>query len=255
MDDTERTVAGTSFCLIAFLAEGSNLRDGPSRKEVSSLLAWLWARQQEDGTFAVAGARATQTDQLLAALALVHGYGLSTFAPWKRTARQACHAVVLAFAAPDAPATAEEAALLALVTDAARTFLGEGELTRRLHECTTTALEPLHYGASRRGDAALHLAQLLLGEPLPADLTIARVWPADLARDPLHSWFALCALHHHEGLLRTQEAAYERLLAARVTAGPQAGTWSPAADHDRATTTAILAACLGIANGAWRRAH
>jgi hypothetical protein len=252
--DSERTVAGSAWRLFAFLAEGSNLRGGPSRDAVKLDVVWLRQAQNEAGAFAPDGVTAPRDEQLLATLALVDVFALSNYQLLKPTVVKACRATAAAFSAPDPAVDAETAALLAVLATSVEWALGDGEPTvAQLRERAAAAIAPLRFGGSRRGDAALQLARQLLGEPDAPDLVFARAWPGDLTRDPLHTWLAVRTLLPYPERLRAESFAFERLLAARATDGDDAGTWQPTAGFDRTTTSAMFALAIGMANGAWRQ--
>jgi hypothetical protein len=247
--DDARTVAGASWQMLAFLASGSTLRSGPHREELKSLSKWLHGAQAEDGWHTAGGERCARPDQALVAYATCNAGTLSTYPPVLRRAQQASRALLVAFARPAAaPATAEEAALLALLAQAQQLAGQDAVLTTQLQQLAHRQTGPLVFGQTRRADAALHLAQQLLGRDHGADLTAARTWPAELAADPLHAWFAVCALAPHREQLLQRAESFERLASAREQ--PAGAVWPAAADCDQGTTTALLATVLATAN-AW----
>ena len=102
--------------------------------------------------------------------------------------------------APDAEAPSNEdvALLTLLLPTLSKLTPSEAELADQLKTMATELLSSRKFGATRRGDAALHLGQLVLGEPHPPELTVARTWPASLTADPLHTLFAILAVSTDE---------------------------------------------------------
>src|SRR5687768_8754036 len=159
-------------------------------------------------------------------------------------------AAVGRFAADGAePATAQEGALLALLLPtAARQQQVAAALAPGVHERAAASLGTLAFGPSRVHDAALHAGQLLLGVAHPPELTLARMWPADLAADPWHTFFACAAVGNEPLLLASTTLPLERLLAQRAKDGDAAGSW-PVAGRPDLLRTAMLATALAFANG------
>lgn len=208
---------------------------------------------QEGGQFMRNGQACSRSDQILGALALLVAYERSQHQPLRKPALNACE-VVLATRGPDA-AVSEDALVTLLLPTLSKMAQGEqnpqesAQLGDRLRVMATEALASRTFGKTRHCDAALHLGQLVLGEPHPPELSVARTWPANLTIDPLHTLFAMLAVSTDEKSLARQSKQIEDLLAARVTDGSSAGMWPAAAGLDETTTTAMLAVGIGIANG------
>jgi hypothetical protein len=250
----ELTVARSAWLALAFLENGSTMRVGPCRDSLKQVVQWLRSAQDEQGRFAPNGTPANRFDQTLAALAMVESYDRSNYQLLKRNAMSAAAAVEAATltpaAAPDAPGPQLGAMLAVLAAKLASMRAPEPELSGRIAVAAKTELAKHVFGNTRSADAALHLGQLLLGEPFVPDLTVARTWPANLTADPLHTVFGMLAVRTDAGLLERQSRLLGGLLATRVAAGDAVGTWPAAAGLDATTTTAMLAMAVGIANQA-----
>jgi hypothetical protein len=186
---------------------------------------------------------------MLGALAVCETAILSNYQLLRPTGVRAATVAAEAFEQPGStPASAEEAAQLALL---AATFEWDRpgcELAARLRGLASAQLQALVLGRTRRADAALQAAKQQLGAQQAPDLTAALAWPGDLAADPLHSWFATVALTPHPAYLERYASALERLSAARSQAQDLRSTWAPAGGFDEITTTAILVCVLCAAD-------
>ncbi|HEX6810885.1 MAG TPA: hypothetical protein VF384_04605 [Planctomycetota bacterium] len=239
----DHTVASAAWLLLAFAETGSTMRAGNHRTEVRFLTKTLIELQGAAGQFAKNGAQASRSDQIAATLAIVLAYERSQkLRSLQRPAQNALEAV-LALKVSDAEApTNEEVALLTLLLRAQPT-------SERLSAMAKQWVGSQTFGKTRRGDAALHLGQLVLGEPHPPELTVARTWPASLTADPLHTVLAILAVSTDEKSLARQSKQIEELLALRVKDGPSVGMWPAAGGFDEVTTTAMFAFAIGVANG------
>ena len=246
----DHTVAGAACLLLAFVENGSTLKAGPHRQSVRALAKTLIERQDARGQFVHNGVVCSRSDQIVGALAMLVTYERSQHRPYKQQALAACEAL-LAMKTPEAAApTSEDVALLTLMLPTlSRLTPGEPELTDRLAAMAKDLAASHTFGKTRRNDAALHFGQLLLGEPHPPELSVARTWPANLPADPLHTLFAMLAVSTDVKSLTGQSELIDGLLAARATEGKSAGMWPAAAGLDETTTTAMLAMGIGIANG------
>ncbi|HEX6810884.1 MAG TPA: hypothetical protein VF384_04600 [Planctomycetota bacterium] len=266
------TVAGAAWLLLAFLANGSTMEIGPHRSEVRRLTKALLEMQDERGQFAREAVASSRSDQIVGTLALLVAFERSRLRTLHRPALIACefawaqerveHELGSLTRAPDPAApTNEDGLLTLLVPTLSKMWPDELELPEwleasqlagvrdQLRELGNDLLASRKFGRTRRGDAALHLGQLMLGEPHPPELTVARTWPASLTADPLHTVFAILAVSTDEKSLARQSKQIEGLLAARVKDGPSAGMWPAAGGFDETTTTAMLAFAIGVANG------
>jgi len=255
----DHTVASASWLLLAFQENGSTMATGPHRAEVRLLVGILLDLQKpESGQFASNGLACSRADQIAGALALLVAFERSQHRPLQRPALLGgCFALdrgtweaALAAKSDATASTNEEVAMLTLLLPTlSRLTSGAPELADQLTGIAGDLVASRKFGKTRRGDAALHLGQLLLGEPHAPELTVARTWPASLTADPLHTVFAILAVSTDEKSLARQSKQIEDLLAARVKDGSSAGMWPAAAGFDEITTTAMLAFAVGIANG------
>ncbi|MEO6594769.1 MAG: hypothetical protein ABIP94_08455 [Planctomycetota bacterium] len=248
-DELELSLTGKSWQLLALLQNGSTLRSGPHREPIKKLVLWLRSTQAEDGRFAPGGVPCGALEQTVAAMAMVSAYGLSNYKLLQANAENAVDAIERAMSTATEPSPPELGAMLALLgTDVAGATALPPEQQTRVKTLAKQVLAQHTFGKTRRADAALHLGQLLLGEPFLPELTVARMWPANLAADPLQTVFALFAMRHCEAKVwSAQTDLLPTLLAARTPAG-DAGTWPAAAGFDAMTSTAMLAMAFGIAN-------
>ncbi|HEX5052857.1 MAG TPA: hypothetical protein VFZ65_13860, partial [Planctomycetota bacterium] len=192
--DEARTVPACAWSVLAHLANGSTMRSGPGRDAIKRQVLWLRTTQDELGRFAPNGAPCAVFDQTIAAWAMVSAWGLSNYKLLEANAARAVAAVEQAMLAPDGPPTgAELGAVLALLGEQ-YAFFGRTEPARRITALARQALAGQAFGKTRRGDAALHLAQMVLGETFLPELTVARTWPGDLTADPLQTLFAVQAV-------------------------------------------------------------
>jgi hypothetical protein len=255
----DHTVASASWLLLAFQENGSTMKAGPHRVEVRHLVATLLELQRPlSGQFARNGVASSPSDQIAGALALLVAFERSQHRPLQRPALLGgCAALdrgtweaALAAKSDAAASTNEEVALLTLLLPTlSRLTAGAPELADQLTGMAGDLVAARKFGKTRRGDAALHLGQLMLGEPHAPELTVARTWPASMTADPLHTVFAILAVSTDEKSLARQSRQIEDLLAARVKDGSSAGMWPAAAGFDEITTTAMLAFAIGVANG------
>ena len=251
--DAERSVGTSAWIVFALIANGSTMRSGSHSDEVRWHIEWLANRQTESGAFAPRRVPCSRSEQQLAALATIEAMAASGhyFAIERNatTGIAAAHALMLAPKAP--PATAEEFVVAILL---ARTASLSSTPAAIAHSKAVVAhaKSGMTVGKVRRIDAALHLDELLRGTKHPPDLTVARTWPASLTTDPLHTLVAALAVSvspMHEKARAAQFEAVAALVAARETDGEHAGSWAPAGGFDRATTTAMHAITLALANG------
>jgi hypothetical protein len=188
--------------------------------------------------------------QLLAAIAVADTFVRSNYTLLKGTAVLGAHAAVSEITAPGSPPLdADDLALLSVLTATFDRIAGNDADAARFREVIVASRGRLRAGHVRRADAALHLAAQVLGQRHPPDLTVAMAWPPAPARDPLHAFFGVHALQRTE--TETRIAATEplrALLAERCEDGPGAGSWPAARGLDAATTAAILAAVIGLAD-------
>lgn len=245
--ETTLPLATASWMSLAFLANGSTLRQGPHKKPLMAVTQQIRAGIGDDGWLRLAGERASRGDQLLAALALAEIARASQYQLLRPHAERASTAATTALLAADAPAaTPHEFLLVQLLTECPD--LGSARLAKS-KELLAAGGRGLVAGKDRITDAVLHLASLLQGAKHPAALTVAKAWPANPAADPWHTLAGLCALQRTDPTTwATETEALTRLLAARATAGPEAGSWPAAPGLDALTTTAMFAVVLGTAN-------
>jgi len=249
----DQTVASAAWLVLAFHENGSTMKVGTHRESVRMMVRTLLELQGPGGQFARNGVAGSRSDQMVGALALLVAFERSQHRPLRAPAMKACEAV-LAMKAPDAKTpTNEEVALVTLLLPTLSNLApGEPEAAvaaDRLKAMAGELLASRKFGETRRGDAALHFGQLMLGEPHPPELTVARTWPANLTADPLHMLFAMLAVSTDEKSLARQSNLIDGLLAARASAGSNAGMWPAAAGLDETTTTAMLTMGTGVANG------
>jgi hypothetical protein len=218
----------------------------------------LELQKPESGQFVCNGVASSRADQIAAALALLVAFERSQHRPLQRPAllggcaaldRGAWGAELAAKGDATASINEDVALLTLLLPTLSKLTHGAPELPDQLKTMAGELLVSRKFGKTRRGDAALHLGQLMLGEPHAPELTVARTWPANLIADPLHTVFAILAVSTDEKSLARQSKQIEELLAARVKDGSSAGMWPAAAGFDETTTTAMLAFAVGVANG------
>ncbi|HEX5051268.1 MAG TPA: hypothetical protein VFZ65_05815, partial [Planctomycetota bacterium] len=200
------------------------------------------------GRFAPNGAPCAVFDQTIAAWAMVSAWGLSNYKLLEANAARAVAAVEQAMLAPDGPPTgAELGAVLALLGEQYASF-GRAEPARRITALARQALAGQAFGKTRRGDAALHLAQMVLGETFLPELTVARTWPGDLTADPLQTLFAVQAVQRTDAKVRAQQVEILRGLLVPGACEQGALAWRAAAEFDDATSNALLLIALGTGN-------
>lgn len=246
-EETNLPMATASWIALAFLANGSTLRQGPHKKPLMAVTKQIRASLDEEGWCRVAGERVARADQMLGALALAETARASQYKLLLPHAEQASTAATAALLAADAAATTpQEFLLVQLRTECPD--LGSARLAKS-KELLAAGGRGLVAGKDRITDAVLHLASLLQGAEHPAALTVAKAWPATPAADPWHTLAGLCALQRTDATTwATETEALTRLLAARAIAGPEAGSWPAAPGLDARTTTAMFAVVLGTAN-------
>lgn len=240
----EPTGITMAAAMLAFLENGSTMRSGPYRLQVKELARLLSDRGPAPP------ACEPLLPRLLAAIAMHQAAMLSNYQPLEGPTAAWITAVSLQASDPARPPLSpEEHCLLRLLVRELDWHRSTAEPDAKA--AVRDARVAFRLGASRRADAAHFLARSLAGEAIPDDLLLAMTWPADATADPLHTWFAVVALctvaKPRRDVLLPQ---LDRLVAARVPAGAaeHAGTWAPAGDFDRLTTTALFTMCLGIAN-------
>ena len=84
---------------------------------------------------------------------------------------------------------------------------------------------------------------MLLGAKLPADETLAHLWPGDLAADPLHTFVAAFVVRD---LAMPVRETQRDLAMALLTRRGDDGLWPASGGHDAATTSAMLSAAIGM---------
>ena len=246
----QRTVASSAWVVLALLANGSTLREGPSRAEVREHTKWLIEQQYVTG-FAVGTELCPRNEQLLGALAITEACEVSASRAYAHDARLGITNAALTMRGKVRPANDEEfvlAMLLARRTAAMR----DPWISAPIHAARNAARSHLVGSTVRRTDAALHLDDLLQGKQHPPELTIAKAWPANPTTDPLHTLIgalAVSLLPLPEKQRDAQVGRLSVLVAARETDGQHAGTWAPAGGFDRCATTAMHAITLALANG------
>lgn len=240
-------LATASWIALAFLANGSTLRQGPHKKPLMVLTMQLRSSIDEQGWFRAAGGPVTRADQVLATLALAETTRASQYKLLQPTAERASAAVAADLLIPDRVAPKKHEFLLVQLLTECPTL--DGARLAKSKELLVAAGRGLVAGKDRGTDAVLHLASLLQGAKHPAALTVAKAWPANPAADPWHTLAGLCALQRTDPTTwATETEALTRLLAARTTTGPEAGSWPAVAGLDALTTTAMFAVVLGTAN-------
>ena len=246
-EQTNLPMATASWIALAFLANGSTLRQGPHKKPLMAVTKQIRASIDEAGWCRVAGERVARGDQMLAALALAEAARASQYKLLLPHADQASAAATTALLAADAAAaTPPEFLLVQLRTECPDLA---GVRLAKSKELLAAGGRGLVAGKDRTTDAVLHLASLLQGAEHPAALTVAKAWPTNPAADPWHTLAGLCALQRTDPTTwATETEALPRLLAARATAGPEAGSWPAAPGLDALTTTAMFAVVVGLAN-------
>lgn len=237
------TVAAASWMMLAYGATGSSLRVGRYKTPLRYATRWLRAQQAEDGWFTPKGQPCTRFEQLVAAFAMAETCAISQYKLLKSTSRKAVSAAIAAFESEDSEqATAQEVAMLVMLADVIAIVDGEETLAQRCRILAKAARRNVPVGRDRRSDSALHLAAMLLGEEFPAALTVARAWPTNAARDPVHTWFGLQALRRTDSkTLERELPALQHLAASQRTKGAEKGSWPATAGLDEVVVTGVLA--------------
>ncbi len=249
-DTAPLPLATMAWIGLAVMADGSTMRVGPHKETLKLTVVALRERQDDAGRLAIDGAVASRMEHLLGALLLLRAAECSTYRLLVPNATRALAAAETAMRDPKVRPTAEEVALFAMLAhEVAEAKFVPRDAAPALREAAHTALTTLPAGKSRRGDAARHLASLALGDAHPPELTIAVCWPANLHADPLHTWLAATALRFTDAHTRdTQFAQLKNLAALRIAEGPSTGSWPEVPGVDAATSTALFAAALAMAN-------
>ncbi|MBK8097141.1 MAG: hypothetical protein IPK26_08540 [Planctomycetes bacterium] len=81
-------VGVTGLALLAFLADGSNLREGPWKEQIQKATKWLRSQQDDNGLFGTAASHDFIYDHSIAAFAMSEAYGLSKARILKETAQR-----------------------------------------------------------------------------------------------------------------------------------------------------------------------
>jgi hypothetical protein len=81
-------VGVTGLALLAFLGDGSTLREGRYRSQVRAAAMWLRAQQEENGRFGPASASDFVYDHAIAAYAMCEAHGLSGYETLRSTAQR-----------------------------------------------------------------------------------------------------------------------------------------------------------------------
>jgi hypothetical protein len=236
---------GVAWLVLGRLAAGSTMRVGSDKKSIKECIERIRGAQTENGRFDGFPVPTSPRAQLLLTLAIEAAHTRSHYALLEPVAAKA---VAACLAEADGPLDAERFALLAVLA----AQLERGSLAALAAECRDLARRArpaLRPGAMRRGDAALHLGDVLLGAAADPMLTVARCWPANAGADPLHTWFGVLALQATDAATwRRESASLQKLLAVRTSDGADAGCWPAAAGLDAALTTAVLAAAVAEAD-------
>ncbi|MCA8950406.1 MAG: hypothetical protein KDE27_12945, partial [Planctomycetes bacterium] len=221
----DRDVERCAWIALAFLADGSTLRNGRYKDPLKLVIRDLRTWQDDRGRFAPGGTPCARAAQLLASLAMTECYGLSNYKLLQRNVVQAAAATLDELARAGHTALgADELALLAVLGETVRAFGfdGQADAMERLARAARGRIAVDH---TRRTDAALHLTDLILGAKHPPEFTVAVAWPPAPRRDPLHAFFGA------QALLRTapttRRAATEPLHALLAERGDR-GAWSAA---------------------------
>ncbi|HEX6813841.1 MAG TPA: hypothetical protein VF384_19625 [Planctomycetota bacterium] len=250
--DAERSVGDTAWIVLALVANGWTLRSADTLGgDMKALMAWLDLRQDKAGYFNRRGVRCARGEQLLATLAVTEAWAASVeYEPCEANTTlgiAATHEVMRSRTAP--AATVDE--FVGSILLARSTALSHRPVPiAQAAEILAGSRSGMTIGKVRRTDAALHLDELLQGVKHPADLTVARTWPANLLADPLHTMVAALAVSRADA--KTQPAPFamlEALVSARETEGEHAGTWAPAGGYGRIATTAMHTITLALGNG------
>lgn len=239
----DRTARELAWLSLACSGLGSNLRHGGLKAPLKDVIRRLRDRQRSHDTLADQdGDDALRNkDHLLATVALAVAWRDASFKLIQKYASQATERVLNDYEAAEQIAD-DEVALLAVLGNALDTTTFAA-LAKRVRALAERHAEKLPKERSRRAEAACHLVDKLGGEPFVAELTIAKCWPGDLAKDPMHTWIA--AFASRDLSFEQKQALWprmERLIAQRG----DDGLWPAADGFDRITTTATLAAALGM---------
>ncbi|MEW6073584.1 MAG: hypothetical protein AB1726_13455, partial [Planctomycetota bacterium] len=277
--DPDRDVGVTGLALLALLADGNTIQQGPERNAVRQGVAWLGAQQDPaTGLFGPPIHPHHLLDHAIATQALCEAYYFAK-SPLLRPAAQAAvdalaHARTPGGAwshdpagtgTPDTTVTGWVILALAAARDAKLVVDAETLAAARAWIDATAAAEA-QGGASETAIAMAILGRVLLDRDLPLppgpDLGVERL----LARLATRSWtgseaelefwlfgtYALFQLGGPPGVAG-EEALQGVLGAARRPDGPIAGTWDPAGlageGWGRAGTTAIASLCEKVT---WR---
>lgn len=233
--------------LLALLACGSTMRQGPQKDPIKKLAVAIRAAEAQSAPTSVG-------DQLLTALALQRCFAVSSYQLLKPDCKRWLARLQRHVDDPTtAPIRPEDLVLLRLLAGEAEAAgivdaTGEAELTAAIQGARVT----FRLGQSRRSDAANLLLERLAGKKVEDDRLIATCWPANPAADPLHTWLAVhAALLVAAPLRQSTLAQLAPLVDARIAEGKEhAGTWEPTAGFDRITTTGLFTLALATANGA-----
>lgn len=233
--------------MLALLATGSTMRQGPLKDPVKKLAVAI--RAAEPNVVPI-----KFDNHVLTGVALVRCFAVSSYQLLKPDCKRCVERLQAHVADPTtAPIRPEDLVLLRLFASEAKAAgivdaKGEADLTAAIRGARVT----FRLGQSRRSDAANLLLERLAGKKVEDDRLIATCWPANPAADPLHTWLAVqAALLVARPLQSETLVRLAPLVDARIPDGKEnAGTWEPAAGFDRITTTAMFTLALATANGA-----
>jgi len=239
----DRTARELAWLTLACSGLGSNLRHGALKASEKDVIRRLRDRLRSHDTLADQDGddALRHKDHLLATVALAVAWRDSRYKLIEKHTQQAIERVLNDYEAAEQIAD-DEVALLAVLGKALDTPTFD-ELGERVRAIATRCADQLPKERSRRAEAVCHLVRKLGGEAFVAELTIAKCWPGDLAKDPMHTWIA--AFASRDLSFEQKQALWprmERLIAQRG----DDGLWPAADGFDRITTTAALAAALGM---------
>ncbi|MEZ6037862.1 MAG: hypothetical protein R3F29_10305 [Planctomycetota bacterium] len=233
---------------LGLAGQGATLRMPPHKDELRALVVEMRHRQDANtGAFSLRIPARQRSEQLLGTFTATRMHLESVYKLMQATAQRGLDGTFRQFEGEQAaPASADETALLAMLA----ATLGEknvqadlAALRPRVAALAEAGAKHLDPKASRRDAAIERAVQVLLGAKLPADETLAHLWPGDLAADPLHTFVAAFVVRDLAMPVReAQRDAAMALLQRRR----DDGLWPASGGYDAETTSAMLCAAIGM---------
>lgn len=230
-----------SWLALAFSGQGSGMRSGRHKAHIKRMITSLTPKLAEWKDHPTK--RPKREEILLVTLAMTRIQSQSDYTLLVRFVGWSLDLWLPDAVAAENPAWSKDERILLVVLAESLRHTRFRAQQKRVLELATEAVARIPAGKDRLNDGLRHYLELVQGKKHPPELTVAKCWPGDELKDPMHTWFGAFALRDLPPSIRASQRDRTRQL---IALRGKDHMFPASGGYTRTITTAMMTSAIGM---------